>query len=56
MDGCHCQKERKMQYQYFKDPDSQETQEWLDVFDSVIKSEGKKRVTFLLKAIYDKAV
>lgn len=56
MDGCHCQKERKMQYQYFKDPDSQETQEWLDAFDSVIKSVGKKRATFLLKAIYDKAV
>ena len=45
-----------MQYQYFKDPDSQETQEWLDAFDSVIKSVGKKRATFLLKAIYDKAV
>lgn len=39
-----------MQYQYFKDPDSQETQEWLDAFDSVIKSVGKKTCHFFTKS------
>lgn len=42
--------------QYYNDPDNQETQEWLDAFESVIKNTDKERATFLLKALYNKAV
>ncbi|MFW2176466.1 MULTISPECIES: pyruvate dehydrogenase (acetyl-transferring), homodimeric type [unclassified Moraxella] len=42
--------------QYYNDADNQETQEWLDAFESVIKHNDKTRAKFLLKALYDKAV
>ncbi len=41
---------------YYNDPDKQETQEWLDAFESVIKHADKERAKFLLKALYNKAV
>lgn len=41
---------------YYNDADKQETQEWLDAFESVIKHTDKERATFLLKALYNKAV
>lgn len=41
---------------YYNDTDSNETQEWLNAFDSVIKHADKERAQFLLKALYDKAV
>ncbi len=41
---------------YYNDPDSQETQEWLEAFESVIKHTDKERAAFLLKALYNKAV
>ncbi|ELA08464.1 pyruvate dehydrogenase subunit E1 [Moraxella macacae 0408225] len=41
---------------YYNDTDNQETQEWLDAFESVIKHTDKERATFLLKALYNKAV
>lgn len=44
------------QQQYYNDPDNQETQEWLEAFESVIKHADKDRAKFLLKALYDKAV
>lgn len=41
---------------YYNDTDNQETQEWLEAFESVIKNADKERATFLLKALYNKAV
>lgn len=41
---------------YYNDSDNQETQEWLDAFESVIKHTDKERAAFLLKALYNKAV
>ena len=37
------------------DPDSQETQEWLDALDAVIEREGGERAHFLLEALIEKA-
>ncbi len=41
---------------YYKDPDHNETQEWLDAFSSVIKNADKDRAKFLLKALYNLGV
>jgi pyruvate dehydrogenase E1 component len=37
------------------DPDSFETQEWLDALESVLEREGPERAHFLLEALIDKA-
>lgn len=37
------------------DIDQQETQEWLDAIDSVLKTEGPERAHFLLETLIDKA-
>ena len=41
---------------YYNDLDKQETSEWLDAFESVIKHAGDERAQFLLKALYNMAV
>jgi len=40
---------------YSKDIDNQETQEWIDSLSSVLKTDGKKRVHYLLEQLIDKA-
>ena len=45
-----------MQTQYYQDIDNQETQEWLESFEAVIKHADKDRAAFLLKALYNLAV
>lgn len=45
-----------MQTQYYQDADNQETQEWLESFEAVIKHADKDRAAFLLKALYNLAV
>ena len=37
------------------DPDSSETQEWLDALEAVIEREGAERAHFLLEQLVDKA-
>ncbi|MBM3346249.1 MAG: pyruvate dehydrogenase (acetyl-transferring), homodimeric type [Betaproteobacteria bacterium] len=37
------------------DPDTQETQEWLDALDAVLEREGGERAHFLLEALIEKA-
>ena len=37
------------------DPDSSETQEWLDALEAVIEREGPERAHFLLEQLVDKA-
>ncbi|HEY6821422.1 MAG TPA: pyruvate dehydrogenase (acetyl-transferring), homodimeric type [Burkholderiales bacterium] len=37
------------------DPDSQETQEWLDALEAVLEREGPERAHFLLERLIDKA-
>src|ERR1041384_6966831 len=37
------------------DPDSQETQEWLDALDGVLEYEGSQRAHYLLENLIDKA-
>ena len=37
------------------DVDPQETQEWLDALDGVIRQEGVERAHFLLEQLVDKA-
>ena len=37
------------------DNDPQETQEWLDALESVLKNEGAERAHFLLGQLIDKA-
>ncbi|MFN7667948.1 MAG: pyruvate dehydrogenase (acetyl-transferring), homodimeric type, partial [Burkholderiales bacterium] len=37
------------------DPDSQETQEWLDALEGVMASEGPERAHYLLERLVDKA-
>ena len=41
--------------QEFTDIDPQETQEWMDALESVIKNEGAERAHFLLDTLIDKA-
>ena len=40
---------------YYKDPDPQETQDWLYSLDAVIKYEGEDKADFLLRALTDRA-
>ena len=40
---------------FLSDDDPQETQEWLDSLDSVIKNEGPERAHFLLEQLVEKA-
>jgi len=37
------------------DPDPTETREWLDAFNSLIKSQGRERATYLLRKLLDEA-
>ncbi len=37
------------------DPDPTETREWLDAFDSMLRSEGPERATFILRKLLDRA-
>jgi pyruvate dehydrogenase E1 component len=37
------------------DPDPVETREWMDAFDSMVKSEGGERATFILRKLLDQA-
>jgi pyruvate dehydrogenase E1 component len=37
------------------DPDPVETREWMDAFDSLVKSEGGERATFILRKLLDQA-
>ncbi|BAP88759.1 pyruvate dehydrogenase subunit E1 [Burkholderiales bacterium GJ-E10] len=37
------------------DPDTQETQEWIDALDAVIEQEGPERAHFLLETLMDRA-
>lgn len=39
--------------EYSKDIDTQETQEWLDAFQSVVRVEGKDRAKFILNKLID---
>lgn len=41
---------------FYQDADAQETQEWQEAFDSVIKHAGSDRAAFLLKALYQQAI
>ena len=38
-----------------KDPDPQETREWLDAFDALIATEGRERATYLLRRLLEHA-
>ena len=38
-----------------KDPDPQETGEWLDAFDALVATEGRERATFLLRRLLEHA-
>jgi len=40
---------------YYKDPDPQETSEWLDALDGVIKHEGSEKADYLLRTLTDRA-
>ncbi|MBT8333717.1 MAG: hypothetical protein KJP19_04725, partial [Deltaproteobacteria bacterium] len=40
---------------YYKDPDPQETQDWLNSLDAVITHEGEEKADFLLRALTDRA-
>ncbi len=40
---------------YYKDPDPQETSEWLDALDGVIKHEGNEKADYLLRVLTDRA-
>ncbi|THB72892.1 MAG: pyruvate dehydrogenase (acetyl-transferring), homodimeric type [Desulfobulbaceae bacterium] len=40
---------------YYKDPDPQETQDWLDALDAVIKYEGGDKADYLLRTLTDRA-
>jgi pyruvate dehydrogenase E1 component len=37
------------------DPDPVETREWMDAFDSLVRSEGGERATFILRKLLDQA-
>ena len=38
-----------------KDPDPQETSEWLDAFDALVAAEGRERATYLLRRLLEHA-
>ena len=40
---------------YYKDPDPQETREWLDALEGVIKHEGGDKADYLLRVLTDRA-
>ncbi|MEJ2057378.1 MAG: pyruvate dehydrogenase (acetyl-transferring), homodimeric type [Desulfofustis sp.] len=40
---------------YYKDPDPQETSEWLEALDGVIKHEGNEKADYLLRVLTDRA-
>ncbi len=40
---------------YYKDPDPQETSEWLEALDGVIKHEGSEKADYLLRVLTDRA-
>jgi len=40
---------------YYQDPDPQETQDWLDSLEGVIRNEGNEKADFLLSQLTDKA-
>ncbi|MBM9603564.1 pyruvate dehydrogenase (acetyl-transferring), homodimeric type [Desulfopila inferna] len=40
---------------YYNDPDPQETQDWLDSLEGVIRHEGKEKADFLLQELTDRA-
>ncbi|MCK5153147.1 MAG: pyruvate dehydrogenase (acetyl-transferring), homodimeric type [Spirochaetales bacterium] len=40
---------------YYHDPDSQETSEWLDSLDGVIRFEGSEKTDYLLRELTDRA-
>lgn len=40
---------------YYNDPDPQETREWLDALEGVIKNEGDEKADYLLRELTDKA-
>ena len=40
---------------YYKDPDPQETREWLEALDGVIKHEGGEKADYLLRVLTDRA-
>ncbi|MCG6929846.1 MAG: pyruvate dehydrogenase (acetyl-transferring), homodimeric type [Desulfofustis sp.] len=40
---------------YYKDPDPQETSEWLDALDGVINHEGAEKADYLLRTLTDRA-
>ena len=41
---------------FYQDPDAQETQEWQDAFESVIKNVGPERAAFLLTRLFQQAI
>ena len=41
---------------YYGDTDAQETQEWQEAFDSVLKHMGTDRAAFLLEKLYQQAI
>lgn len=40
---------------YYNDPDPQETRDWLESLDGVIKNEGDEKADFLLRELTDRA-
>jgi len=40
---------------YYKDPDPQETREWLEALDGVIKHEGGEKADYLLRVLTARA-
>ena len=43
------------EYAAVNDPDSLETQEWLDALEAVLEREGPERAQYLLEKLVDKA-
>ena len=40
---------------YYKDPDPQETEDWLESLEAVIEAEGKEKADYLLRILTDRA-
>jgi pyruvate dehydrogenase E1 component len=40
---------------YYKDPDPQETEDWLESLEAIIENEGKEKADYLLRTLTDRA-
>ncbi len=40
---------------YYKDPDPQETEDWIESLEAVIEHEGKEKADYLLRTLTDRA-